>query len=112
MDIRTERENGTMIASVEGRIDGLTARDFEITMKSAISEDDSAVILDLAHVTYVSSAGLRAFLLIAKNLWKREATFLLCDLSEPVQEVFDIAGFDKIIKIIPTRTDAIASLGS
>ena len=44
MEVRTERQDGTLVAEVEGRIDGVTAREFEDTMKSAISEEDAAVI--------------------------------------------------------------------
>ena len=60
--MRTERQDGTLVAEVEGRIDGVTAAEFEDTMKSAISEEDAAVIMDLEGVSYVSSAGLRAIL--------------------------------------------------
>ena len=82
MEVRTERQDGTLVAEVEGRIDGVTAREFEDTMKSAISEEDAAVIMDLEGVSYVSSAGLRAILLIAKDLGKRDAKFALCSLAE------------------------------
>ena len=111
MEVRTERQDGTLVAEVEGRIDGVTARQFEDTMKSAISEEDAAVIMDLEGVSYVSSAGLRAILLIAKDLWKREAKFALCSLAEPIGEVFDMAGFDKIIKIHGTRAEALTETG-
>ncbi len=111
MEVRTERGKGALIAEVEGRIDGVTAREFEDTMKSAISAEDAAVIVDLEGVSYVSSAGLRAILLIAKDLGKRDAKFALCALTGPIQEVFDIAGFDKIIKIHGTRAEAVTAAG-
>ena len=112
MEVRTERQDGTLVAEVGGRIDGVTAREFEDAMKSAISEEeDDAVIMDLEGVSYVSSAGLRAILLIAKDLGKRDAKFALCSLAEPIGEVFDMAGFDKIIKIHRTRAEALTETG-
>ncbi len=111
MEVRTTREEGALIAEVDGRIDGVTAREFEDTMKSAISAERAAVIIDLEGVSYISSAGLRAFLLIAKNLGKRDVKFSLCSLAEPIQEVFDIAGFNRIIKIHSTRVEALTTTG-
>jgi len=111
MEVITERGNGTLIAEVKGRIDGVTAREFEDAMKSAISEDDAAVIVDFEGVSYVSSAGLRAILLIAKDLGKRNAKLGICALAEPIREVFSISGFDKIIKIHDTRVEAVTATG-
>ena len=110
MDIQTEREENTLIAKAAGRIDGVNARDFEEAMKAAISEDDNAVIMDLGELSYISSAGLRVILLIAKGLRKRNAEFMLCSLSDPIREVFEISGFDKVIPVHASRADALATL--
>ncbi len=110
MELRTERQNATLVAKVEGRVDGVTAREFENTIKSAISEEDTAVIVDFEGVSYISSAGLRVILLIAKDLRKRDAKFALCSLAEPIQEVFNITGFDKIIRVHGTREEAVTDV--
>lgn len=108
MQINYEREKGALIAKVEGRIDGSNAREFENTLKDAINDDDQSVILDFGELSYISSAGLRAVLLIAKGLRQREAKFALCALSDSIQEVFEISGFDQIISIHATRAEALA----
>ena len=112
MDIKTERNDGTLIARAEGRIDGVNARDFEEAMKAAISSDDSTVVIDLEGLSYISSAGLRVILLIAKTLRKRNAELVLCSLSDPIREVFEISGFDKIIPVHGSREQALSSIGS
>lgn len=111
MDIETERNNGILIAKAQGRIDGVNARDFEEAMKAAISSDDSTVVIDLEGLSYISSAGLRVILLIAKALRKRNAELILCSLSDPIREVFEISGFDKIIPVHASREQALASIG-
>ncbi len=111
MEVRTERRNATLVAEIEGRIDGIAARELEDAMKSAISDEDAVVIVDLEGVSYISSAGLRAILLVAKDLWKRDAKFSLCSLAKPIHEVFDVAGFHKIIKIHDTRAEALTEAG-
>ncbi len=107
MKINHEREEGALIAQVAGRIDGSNALEFEKALKDIISDNDRAVILDFDELSYISSAGLRVILLIAKTLRKKEAKFALCALSDPINEVFQISGFDQIISIHATRTEAL-----
>ena len=57
MEIKTERQNGTLIAKVEGRVDSANAREFENALSSAISDDDTYVIADFEGLSYISSSG-------------------------------------------------------
>ena len=111
MEVKTRRESGALVAEVEGRIDGATAREFEEVMNAAIGDGDNVVVVDLASLSYISSAGLRAILLTAKGLWKRKAKFSVCALGDSTREVFEIAGFDKIIKIHPSVAEALEATG-
>lgn len=111
MEITAEREGRTLTAKATGRVDGVNASEFEQTLRDAIADDDSAVILDLAGITYLSSAGLRAILLTARSLSQRKAKFLLCSPSAPIREVFEISGFDKIIPVHDSHADAVAAIG-
>ncbi len=99
-----------MIAIAEGRVDGVNALEFHQALESAISPDDGCMVLDLGGVPYISSAGLRVVLLVAKTLQKQKAKMAVCSLSPPIQEIFQISGFDKIIPVYPSRQEAIASL--
>ena len=58
MEISTEREGTLLVAKPGGRLDSINAREFDDAMRSAISESDQVVIIDLENVSYVSSAGL------------------------------------------------------
>ena len=111
MEITTESKNGALIARAEGRIDGANARDFESAVQAVISECEGPVIIDCENLSYISSAGLRAILLIAKTLGKRQVTFALCSLSAPIAEIFQISGFDQIISTHPSQDDALAAVG-
>ena len=110
MELTIDRDGNTLNARVNGRIDSTNARDFEEAIRTSIEDGDHAVILDFEKLTYISSAGLRAVLMTAKNLWKRDAKFALCSLSGSVKEVFEISGFDKIVPIHDTREGALSSL--
>jgi anti-anti-sigma factor len=110
MEVNTERENGTLIVKIEGRVDGANAREFEDALEAAIGEDDRAVIMDFEALSYISSAGLRVILLTARTLRERDKEFVVCSLSDPIREVFEISGFDKIIPVHVSRSEALAAI--
>lgn len=112
MKLTTDRIEGALVATPGGRIDGLNARDFQEALKSAAGTDEKAVIVDFGGVTYISSAGLRAVLVVAKLMRERKSAFALCALSEPIREIFSVSGFDKIINIHATREEALAACAS
>ncbi len=107
MDMTTERQDGVLAAAVGGRIDGTNSAEFEQALRTAVQDDDRAVIVDLEQLAYISSAGLRAVLLTAKFLSNQGAKFALCSLAAPIREVFEVSGFDKIIAIHGSRDDAL-----
>lgn len=110
MDLVTDRRNGVLVAEACNRVDGTNAREFEAALRDAIQDDDRAMIVDCEHLAYISSAGLRAILLTAKTLRRREMDFGVCFLADPIREVFEISGFDKIISVYTSRADAIAAV--
>ena len=110
MNVESRREGTSLVLKADGRVDGTNASEFQDAMKSEINESDRAVVLDLQDLTYISSAGLRVVLLIAKDLQRQGAKMAACSLSDPVREVFVISGFDKIIPIHDTQDSAIGAL--
>ena len=112
MGLNIERNDGILIAMAEGRVDGANAQEFQGALTDAIEPSDRAVILDLGEITYISSAGLRVILLTARALRRQDAELAVCSLSASIREVFEISGFDKIIPVRDSRTEAIASFSA
>ena len=111
MEVHTEREDGILIARAEGRVDGTNAREFEKALLAVIGEDDRLLIIDLQELIYISSAGLRVFLMVAKELQRRGGKLVVCTLTETINEVFEISGFSKIIPTHASRSEAVARHG-
>ena len=112
MEARTERLDGVVIVYVSGRLDGTNTGEFEEVIGAAAKDDDRAMVMDLENLTYISSVGLRAVLMTAKRRFRSEASFALCSLPGVIRGKFELIGFDKIITIYPTKTEAIAALSS
>ena len=109
MNVEAQRQGNCLVLVTDGRVDGTTASEFQTAVTDAITEADQAVILDLESLSYISSAGLRAILLIARDLQREGKAFCACTLTVSVREVFEISGFDKIIPVHDSREAAIDS---
>ena len=110
MEIKTEQKGGVLVAMTEDRVDGSNAREFQDALQGVIADAESALVLDMEQLTYISSAGLRVILLIARTLQGKNTKFAVCSLSDSVREVFEISGFDKIVETHATQAGAIAAL--
>ena len=110
IDITWERSGDLLIAVIAGRLDGTTADLCESALDSGISDSDHVLILDFEKLTYISSAGLRVILRIAKKFTGGDKKFAVCALSDSVSEIVAISGFDKIIDVQDSRAAAISEL--
>ena len=54
--------------------------------------------------------GLRVILTTAKSLQSSQRKFVICTLSNPIQDIFVISGFDQIINIQGSRAEALATM--
>ena len=110
MDI-TERKTADIVTlSLSGRLDTTTSKAFEDRILAHIESGERRIAIDLAELEYISSAGLRVFLLAAKRLDSAQGRIALCALTEPVREVFDIAGFIPIFAIYDSQQEALKDL--
>ena len=109
-DIKWERIQGILIAIILGRIDSSNADEFQRVLGAEINSSDQALLLDFERVSYISSAGLRVGLIIAKQFNEPGKQFGICALSDPVREIVVASGFDQIISIYESRDAAIGEL--
>jgi stage II sporulation protein AA (anti-sigma F factor antagonist) len=109
IEIANARIDDVVVLDVKGRLDSATSDQLDFAAEMA-SENDLKLLLDFSQLKYISSAGLRACLMIAKRLQKKQGRLVLCGLSPAVREVFDIAGFSQILDLADDRSAALARL--
>ena len=110
MKVETARSGDVLSVSVKGRIDASTAPAFEEALRHAIADTDRAVLVDLAELTCINSAGLCVLLTADKSLHARRQELALCALTDAIAQVFAIAGFDKMLRIHGTEAEALTSM--
>ena len=91
------QEGETYTFCIEGRLDTLTSPNFENRINEVVG-NAKKLVLDLAKLDYISSAGLRVLLGAAQQMdGKGEMT--LIHVSETIREIFDVTGFIQIFNI-------------
>ena len=105
--VETQDGGGARTLAVIGRLDGNTVRILESAVQELAGNERPAVVFDLERMTYVSSAGLRVFLVAAKQAHKAGGKVVFCNLADNVHEVFKVGGFDRILTLQATKEEAL-----
>jgi len=97
-----------------GRLDFEAAGGFQKDLEASVSAaaaDGNAVLIDCSALEYVSSAGLRVFLVGARAAKAANVPFAVYALTASVKEVFDVSGFGRIIDVLFDRAGALEKVG-
>jgi stage II sporulation protein AA (anti-sigma F factor antagonist) len=103
-----EEAGAVRIAAIEGRINGGNAGELEEALFTLLNKGSQQLVLDFGGVDYISSAGLRVVLLIAKKVTSAAGNLVLCGMQPGVFDVFEMCGFVDIMTIVDTRAAALA----
>ncbi|MBQ0037383.1 MAG: STAS domain-containing protein [Clostridiales bacterium] len=83
---------------LEGRLDAVTSQEVEKIFNDMAQRFD-CVVLNMADLTYISSAGLRVIKLLHMKMRKKNGELLLINVNKMVMEVFEMTGFVGLLKI-------------
>lgn len=95
LNITKKTENGELTLSLCGRLDTITAPEFEAVLKSS-AEGVSGLTLDFGELEYISSAGLRVLLSAHKQTG---GNMKVTHVNETVSEILEITGFADILTV-------------
>ena len=108
MDMQATTGDGFTTVAVTGRLDAMTAPAAEAALVDVIDGGASRLVLNLARLQYVSSAGLRVILATAKKLSRQNGRLVLCEMQPGVREVFEISGLLTVLPVGATEAEAQA----
>jgi len=109
MEMNAERRDGILTIAVEGRLDGYASEEVKGGIAAALRDDDRSAVIDFAGLTYLSSAGIRVFLGLQKELKGRGGVLAICNVGEYPLQVLAMAGFDRVFSIYPSRAEALTA---
>ena len=109
MQITTRKVYDVQVVDLAGNLDSRGAGDIGDQLVEIAQASAKQVLLNLAKVEFVSSAGLRIILRAAKLLQNRDGELKICSAVEGVREVMETSGFDSLLKLYNTEKEAFAA---
>jgi anti-sigma B factor antagonist len=100
---------GVWTVTLDGRVDLPAARALEDALNELCDSGRSRIAVDLSHVPYMASAGLKALLSGLRRARLLGGDVRLAGLTERVREVFEMSGFDQVFAIYPAAGDVMTS---
>lgn len=97
LDIKKNLEGSKLEFVLDGRLDTITAPQLEEEVKASI-DGVTELVFDFCGLAYVSSAGLRV-LLSAQKTMNEKGSMVVRNVSDEIQEIFDVTGFSDILTI-------------
>lgn len=97
LKIEKREENGKTVLALTGKIDSVTATELGQAALPALDENDLA--LDMAAVTYISSAGLRILTQCYKKANAATRAFTLRNVTDTVNDVLTVSGIVSLLSL-------------
>ncbi len=112
MVIKQEEKNGILALAIAGRLDAVSSVEADKEFNKVLDAGKDKLLINLGELEYISSAGLRVLLVVAKRMQQKGGKVCLCALAENVKEVFEISGFSSIFKIFEKEADGLSFINS
>jgi anti-anti-sigma factor len=110
-DIKFETVDNVVVARLEGEVDMSNADDLGAAITARVSSDALALVLDLAAVDYLDSAGIHVLFDLRERLTRRgQQIRLVIGPDSPIATALEYAGVQRTLGAAPTIGEAIAGL--
>lgn len=110
MQITTTNEAGASVIRVEGSMDAISVAEFDAEWKKVIEEGSTRVVVEMSGLEYISSAGLRGILMLAKTTKMKGVALAFAGMRDMVSDMFKLSGFLTILSVRPDVPSALAAL--
>lgn len=107
VELNTYSNNTIKILAISGEMNANTSSEVDNRLTNLIMGGNKKLIVNLAGLNYISSAGLRVFLSANKLIKKQNGELRISNLNDLVKEVFEISGFTMIFSIYSDEKDAL-----
>jgi anti-sigma B factor antagonist len=115
MNVSARRFASAVVLQVAGRLDQDTCDAFRGELMTHIESavtSGGGIVLDLSKMEYVSSAGLRCFMLASRQAKTHHARIFVAELQPMVKEIFEISHFNLVFQVFPKVREALAAVSA
>lgn len=104
----SEVDSNCTVVEVEGFLDAYTVAELEEAFNQLIKDKKFKLIVNLAKLDYISSAGLGTFMGVIDEIRDNNGDIVLTNLSPKIYKVFDLLGFSELFEVVDNEKDAVA----
>jgi anti-sigma B factor antagonist len=115
MNVTSRRFANAVVLAVSGRLDQDTCDAFRGDLSRHVEDSargGGAIVLDLSGLEYVSSAGLRCFMLASRQAKALSGRIFVAALQPMVREIFEISHFNLVFQVFPTIREALGAVSA
>ncbi len=109
LTITETTRKGATVLSLKGYLDGHTYIEFERRLDKALADGTYRLVIDLAELSYIASAGVGAFISGQHQLRKAGGSLQLAKPNDSVREIFNLLGLESLFIVHDTVDAAIAA---
>jgi anti-anti-sigma factor len=115
MNVSARRYASAVVLQVSGRLDQDTCEGFRSDLLKHVestAHEGGAVVIDLSQMEYVSSGGLRCFMLASRQAKAQQVKILVASPQPMVAEIFQISHFNLVFQMFPTVREALGAVSA
>lgn len=112
MNLETKKVNEVVIVKpLSENLNAVECTDFKGKIIDLINGGNHFVLLNLSQVKFIDSSGLGAIISILKILeLKNRGTIVLCEIKDPVLNLFKLTRMDRVFKICSSEQTGLATI--
>ena len=115
MNVTSRRFANAVVVHAAGRLDQDTCEAFRADLLKYVEDAalaGGAIVLDLSALEYVSSAGLRCFMLASRQAKAQHGRIFVAALQPMVAEIFQNSHFNLVVQVCPSVREAVAAVSA
>lgn len=113
LEIEERTQRHVAVLTIRGRIDSKTSQEFEQRLRDTIRDTSPCLLLDMAGVEYITSAGMRALASAYKAISKlNRGDIAIANLRHDLADLFHLIGFDGLFTLYPSVETALAQMSA
>lgn len=110
LDLRVSRANDIPVLALSGDVDEFTCARLREALRDLLSEGESRVVVDLARVKYIDSAGLGTLVGGLRRIMEADGGLALSGPNPQVERILSLTGLDRIFQLFEDEDHAVQSL--
>lgn len=110
LNLSESYQNNFFVLSIEGRLDIMNYEALEEKLNEIFDMHKIFdLVLNCEKLSFISSAGLRLFVMALKKTSAGGGKLAVCGLNETNKKIFDLAGYTKAFDTFPDVASAVSS---